>query len=500
MSRILRLYVIRAILTPTVMSLLTITFVLMVQITKKYMEFFMQPGVRLSQVLMILAFFLPSIVVFAAPMAVLVGTMIGVGRLVMDREVLAMRASGINLLNVFIPTIVCGILVSGSIFWLSREAIPHSLDKGSHAINELTYAWVNTLKPGQKYSADKLKVGDDLGNFLLYFQKRDEERHEMHGIVIKINPEDANVLDDKAKTSRKKAEKEQANAEGKTSEDAANPDNGKQKQKGNEEKIAKYLDRFYEPTTATLKTAAGDAPTTPELNVKALVADLNARGWLPSGVDPVLIETDEETLEDLANPNRDHDLMTIFGQRARLSSDLVRDEKGRVRLVYRLSIHNGSLHMKSADPRNPQYMMFRFEQTSFTQVRDGNFPPQQKMLTNGELRRQIKDNTKPDKSGKVVVKDDGRKARAELVERSTMPWAFCIFVLMGVPMAIRVRMAGKSWAILLAIGMMLVYFFIMQMGLAMVESQPIPGTVVALLPNLLFIALGGFLWWQTLRS
>lgn len=490
MSRILRLYIIRAILTPTLMALLTITFVLMVQLTKKNMDIFMQPGVKLSQVLMILALFMPSIVAFAAPMAVLVGVMIGVGRLVMDREVLAMRASGINLLTVFLPTILGGLLISGAIFWLSREAIPASLNKGLHSLSDLTFAWVNTLKPGQKYSADKLNVGGDLGNFLLYFQKRDEERHEMQGLVIKINPEDAKVVDDKpAQPAKKKADKNSKEMGAETKVAAAQKPDKKDKQKEKDEKIARYLARFYEPTTGTL-AAAGDAPTTPVLNLKALVADLNARGWFPAGVDPALIQTDEETLEDLADPYRAHDLLTIFGQRGRLSSDLVRDEKGKVQIVYQLAIHNGSLHMKAANPGDKQYIMFRFEQTSFTQVRDGGFPPQTKMLSNSELRGQVKRGSK----------EEVRKARAELIERSTMPWAFCVFVLMGVPLAIRVRMAGKSWAILLAIGLMLVYFLIMQWGLAVVETQQASGTVIAFLPNVLFVVLGSFLWWQTLRS
>ncbi|MCE5228329.1 LptF/LptG family permease [bacterium] len=516
MGRILRLYVIRAILTPTLMALLTITFIMMVQMINKSIDLFMQPGVRLSQVLGILGLFLPWMITYAAPMAALVGTMIGVGRMVMDREILAMRASGINLLSIFLPTILAGLLLSGSMMWLSREAIPGSLNRGTRGLTNLTYAWVNTLKPGQKYTADKLnlKEGGGLGNFMLYFASRDEQRHEMRGIIIKLVPDETDVVDGNSKKSdskdgKKAGQQKSDDNQDKKEKKESNKDKDKdklEKQRDKEKELAKILTEFYESTTGSLTasstthTLAADIPTTVQLDMDRFVRELHARGLLPASIDKSRLSDDPELIEDLAAQRRDNDMLTIFGQSGRLESDLVRDERGKTHLIYQLAIRNGSLHLKSGDPQKKQYIMFRFEQTSFTQVRDGELPPQTKMLSSDELRRELKAGHRVDDAGNIVLKDEARKASAELVERQTMPMALFVFMLVGIPLAIRVRTGGKSWAILLAIGMMLVYFVLLQTGLSMVERQKAFGVAVAFLPNLLFVALGGLLWWQTLRS
>lgn len=467
MARILRFYVIRAIVTPTVMALLTITFILMVEQINNMIDLIMQPGVTLGQVMGILVAFLPSMIVFAAPMAVLVGTMIGIGRLVMDREVLAMRASGLNLLSVFAPTLIGALLISGSIMILTRNAVPHSLNTAITRTTDLSYAWINTLKAGQKYTSEDLKMKN--ANFLIYFQQRDEKLHEMKDIFIKLNPEKTNVI----KTEKKGEEKDGKDSKDKDSKDKDAKDKDKEKEK---------------------ELAAADRPTSTSAEVAALVKQLHASGLLPSSISD--IQYNEELGEDLTADRRDNDVMTIFSQSGRIISDLEHSDDGKIRLLFQLGLKNGSLHLKSKDPAKRQYVMFRFANTTFTQTRDEPMTKETKMQSNRELRDQIaselEDGGEPNR--KVG------KARAELTERNAMPLAFFVFMLVGVPLAIRVRTGGKSWAILLAIGMMLVYFVLMQMGLAMVEEHRPLGAALAFFPNLLFIALGSLLWWQTLRS
>jgi lipopolysaccharide export LptBFGC system permease protein LptF len=75
-----------------------------------------------------------------------------------------------------------------------------------------------------------------------------------------------------------------------------------------------------------------------------------------------------------------------------------------------------------------------------------------------------------------------------------------VFMLVGIPLAIWIRPSGKSWSILIAIALMLIYYLILNMGLSMVKGGVPLGSLVAFSPNLLFGVLGAGLWWQTLRS
>ena len=68
--------------------------------------------VPFNQVALLVFFSLPGVIAMSAPFASLVGTLMTVGRLSSDNEVLVMLSSGLSYRNVFIPAIVVGIVIS----------------------------------------------------------------------------------------------------------------------------------------------------------------------------------------------------------------------------------------------------------------------------------------------------------------------------------------------------------------------------------------------------
>ena len=68
--------------------------------------------VPFHQVLLLIFYSLPSIIAMAAPFASLVGTLMAVGRLSSDNEVLVMLSSGLSYFNLFIPALISGICIS----------------------------------------------------------------------------------------------------------------------------------------------------------------------------------------------------------------------------------------------------------------------------------------------------------------------------------------------------------------------------------------------------
>jgi lipopolysaccharide export system permease protein len=68
--------------------------------------------VPVGQVALLILYSLPSIIAMAAPFASLVGTLMTVGRLSSDNEVLVMLSSGFSYRNIFLPALVVGIFIS----------------------------------------------------------------------------------------------------------------------------------------------------------------------------------------------------------------------------------------------------------------------------------------------------------------------------------------------------------------------------------------------------
>ena len=64
------------------------------------------------EVALLVLFSLPSVIAMSAPFASLVGTLMTVGRLTTDNEILVLLSSGLSYKNVFIPAITVGIVIS----------------------------------------------------------------------------------------------------------------------------------------------------------------------------------------------------------------------------------------------------------------------------------------------------------------------------------------------------------------------------------------------------
>jgi len=68
--------------------------------------------VPFNQVALLVFFSLPGVIAMSAPFASLVGTLMTVGRLSSDNEILVMLSSGLSYRNVFIPAITVGVVIS----------------------------------------------------------------------------------------------------------------------------------------------------------------------------------------------------------------------------------------------------------------------------------------------------------------------------------------------------------------------------------------------------
>jgi lipopolysaccharide export system permease protein len=76
------------------------------------------------QVSLLVLYSLPSIIALSAPFASLVGTIMTVGRLTSDNEILILLSSGLSYISVFFPAILIGILISLLSFFTNDVLLP----------------------------------------------------------------------------------------------------------------------------------------------------------------------------------------------------------------------------------------------------------------------------------------------------------------------------------------------------------------------------------------
>src|SRR5216683_7953184 len=117
--RILTRYVLREVLGSALIGVAVFSFILFTRDLGRILELVVRNSAPLPSVAQIFLFTLPVALTYTIPMGVLVGILIGLGRLAADSEITAMRASGIGvwtflrIISIFAVTAWALALVNG---------------------------------------------------------------------------------------------------------------------------------------------------------------------------------------------------------------------------------------------------------------------------------------------------------------------------------------------------------------------------------------------------
>jgi len=124
MPRILDRYLVREILLPLFIVLAVLSFLLEVPVILNQGEDLIRKGVEWHVVFEVLLTLLPQALAITIPCALLVGVLVGFGRLSADREFVAMQACGISIFRVFRPIVLLAVLGSGATAYETIVALP----------------------------------------------------------------------------------------------------------------------------------------------------------------------------------------------------------------------------------------------------------------------------------------------------------------------------------------------------------------------------------------
>ncbi|HEY4977816.1 MAG TPA: LPS export ABC transporter permease LptF, partial [Candidatus Acidoferrum sp.] len=125
--RILDRYIVREVLRHALLGLIIFTFVLFVPKLVRLMELFVRHSGSGSQIATLFLCIIPSVLVFTVPMAVLIGVLLGLGRMSMDSEIIALTALGISRKRILLPVGVIAILGASLTLLMTIWLAPRSL-------------------------------------------------------------------------------------------------------------------------------------------------------------------------------------------------------------------------------------------------------------------------------------------------------------------------------------------------------------------------------------
>lgn len=140
MFRILDRYLVREIVASFFVGLAVLTFILEIPPILNQAEQFISRGVEWSIVIRVLGLLLPQALCLTIPMAVLLGILVGFGRLSADREFVAMQACGVSLTRLARPVLLVAGLGTIATAYETIVALPDA----NQSFREIVYVVMAT--------------------------------------------------------------------------------------------------------------------------------------------------------------------------------------------------------------------------------------------------------------------------------------------------------------------------------------------------------------------
>jgi len=177
MKRTTYLYILKEIIPISLIGLMTFTIILLMDKIFKLIELIINRGGNITNILMLLVFIAPSFLTFTIPISVLLGILLALGRLSEDSEIIAFKASGISLYQLFIPISVFSI----SAFLITSFLVFYGLPWGNRGFMATLYLLAQS-KPDVEI---KERVFNDIfKGLIVYVDKVPIQGKKMEGILI----------------------------------------------------------------------------------------------------------------------------------------------------------------------------------------------------------------------------------------------------------------------------------------------------------------------------
>ena len=206
MKKTASLYILKEILPIFLIGLMTFTIILLMDKILKLIELVVNRGGSLSHILMLFVFISPSFLIITIPVAVLLATLLTFGRLSSDSEIIAFKASGMSLYQLFLPisifALVTFLLTSFLVFyglpWGNRgfKATLYQLVRSKADIEIKERVFTNAFR-GLVVYVDRVPLqGNHMEGILIYDQREKGKSHTIlakEGFVIN-NPESQEII------------------------------------------------------------------------------------------------------------------------------------------------------------------------------------------------------------------------------------------------------------------------------------------------------------------
>ncbi len=176
--KILRNYILKEFISPLLLVLGVLTFVMvLIGNLKRIADLVINKGVDIFSVIQLLIYLMPYLVTYTLPISVLVAVLLALGRFSSDNEIIAIRSSGVSLFRLLMPLLIIGLILSLALAVFNDRAASYA-----------HFAYRKTLKQmGFKNPTAAFEEGVFINSFqryILFIYHVDQKKNRLNNIRI----------------------------------------------------------------------------------------------------------------------------------------------------------------------------------------------------------------------------------------------------------------------------------------------------------------------------
>ena len=170
-------FIIKSFVGPFIAILLVVVFILVMQFLWLYIDELVGKGLSMRVILDFLAWGSATMLPLALPLATLLASMMTLGTLGENNELLAIKAAGISLQRILVPLgIICAVISVGA-FFVSNDLIPVAYNK------------IYTLRDDIGKTKDEIKIPtgtfyNGIEGYILRVNERNDDSGMMKGVMV----------------------------------------------------------------------------------------------------------------------------------------------------------------------------------------------------------------------------------------------------------------------------------------------------------------------------
>ena len=170
-------FILKSFIGPFIAILLVVVFILMMQFLWLYIDELVGKGLSFKVILEFLGWGAATLLPLSLPLATLLASMMTLGTLGENNELLAIKAAGISLQRVLVPLGISCAIISVGAFFISNDLIPVAYNK------------IFTLRDDIGRTKEEIKIPtgtfyNGIEGYILRVDNRDDESGMMHGVMV----------------------------------------------------------------------------------------------------------------------------------------------------------------------------------------------------------------------------------------------------------------------------------------------------------------------------